>query len=509
MQTTTTTNVILATSSATIQQLTCNICAEKYNKTVRKCIECEYCHYAACRQCCQTYLITDGVSFPKCMNTECNREWTRKFCVASFTGVFLNKTYKTHCEQLLYDQELALLPATQPYVERLMEQERIDEEIEQIKLQIRMLYTQRTVLYTQRYHVGRAETTRATFVRACPDPDCRGFLSSQWKCGLCEKWSCPECSEVKGIDRNAPHECNPDNVASTTLMRRDTKPCPTCGMGIFRISGCSQLWCTQCHTAFCWNTGRIETRHVHNPHYFEWMRMQNGAGNGALPRDPTDIPCGRELDTVFTRGMMKIFDKLLIPDRQNKHLLRMVRQTIHIARIEINNYRTDAVADNRELRIKYLRKYIGENEFKQILQKNHKKNSKKREIMDVLQMMVLTCTDILHRLYAELKIVAVQQSESRIVNMDSELSSAIDAETFVAESRNTAGKLCTQYADEIKHLTEYANGCFLVIGTTYACVPMMFDSHLDLVRGIKSTGATTAIAVEAAAAAAAVADAST
>jgi hypothetical protein len=26
---------------------------------------------------------------------------------------------------------------------------------------------------------------RSLFVRACPDEDCRGFLSSQWKCGIC------------------------------------------------------------------------------------------------------------------------------------------------------------------------------------------------------------------------------------------------------------------------------------------------------------------------------------
>ena len=425
------------------------------------------------------------------MNTECNREWTRKFCVASFTKVFWNKTYKTHCEQLLYDRELALMPATQPYVEQLMEKERINAEIIQTQLAIRRLYAHRAELVDRRLHARTGETaTRATFVRACPDADCRGFLSSQWKCGLCLKWSCPECSEVKGEERDAPHECNPDNVASTALMRRDTKPCPTCGMGIFRISGCSQLWCTQCHTAFCWNTGHIETRHVHNPHYFEWMRMQQATEDGdgalqrdpgalqreaalprALPRDPADIPCGRELDTMFTRRLMKKFGKLCIPEQKNKQLLRIVRQTIHLNRVEIPNYRTDVVADNRELRIKYLRKLITEDQFKTILQKHHKKHSKKHEIMEVLQMMVLTCTDILHRFRAELDAIVTKPLPD----------DPAAAEALVANARRIGPEICTRYEDEIHNLRQYANGCLKVVGTTYGCLPMMFDSALELV----------------------------
>ena len=34
---------------------------------------------------------------------------------------------------------------------------------------------------------GRStKTERKAFIKRCPADDCRGFLSSQWKCGLCE-----------------------------------------------------------------------------------------------------------------------------------------------------------------------------------------------------------------------------------------------------------------------------------------------------------------------------------
>ena len=34
--------------------------------------------------------------------------------------------------------------------------------------------------------IGRGvNKQRNEFVRACPDENCRGFLSTQWKCGVC------------------------------------------------------------------------------------------------------------------------------------------------------------------------------------------------------------------------------------------------------------------------------------------------------------------------------------
>ena len=38
------------------------------------------------------------------------------------------------------------------------------------------------------------------------------------------------------------------------------------------------MWCTQCHTAFSWKSGQIQTR-VHNPHYYEWLRENNSNNN--------------------------------------------------------------------------------------------------------------------------------------------------------------------------------------------------------------------------------------
>tara|TARA_B100000424_G_C22512528_1_gene295254 strand:- start:83 stop:475 length:393 start_codon:yes stop_codon:yes gene_type:complete len=65
----------------------------------------------------------------------------------------------------------------------------------------------------------------------------------------------------------------------------------------------------------------------------------------------------------------------------------------------MDRFVTDHVRDNQELRIKYLRNQIDENEFKRILQINNKRDNKKREIYNIYILYVNTCTDILYRFY--------------------------------------------------------------------------------------------------------------
>jgi hypothetical protein len=77
---------------------------------------------------------------------------------------------------------------------------------------------------------------------------------------------------------------------------KDTKPCPGCKEFIFKINGCSQMWCVQCHTTWNWDTGEIlENQKIHNPHYIEYK-----AKEGILiERDIRDIPSGDEIDQPF------------------------------------------------------------------------------------------------------------------------------------------------------------------------------------------------------------------
>lgn len=223
---------------------TCDICVEPFNKSNRLPVQCPYCHYECCRSCVETYVLNETTV--KCMNPECAKEWSRKHIRSIFTLVFINGALKEHTEKILFDKERALLPATQPIIESKIEARKIQDQMDVMDKQMQELYQQisairrdHTRLLTEKNNVlNRRPREARAFVRACPEEDCRGFLSSQWKCGICEKWTCPDCHIVKGYTRDTPHECKEDDLATAKLLASDTKPCPKCAAGIFKIDGC-------------------------------------------------------------------------------------------------------------------------------------------------------------------------------------------------------------------------------------------------------------------------------
>jgi len=422
----------------------CEICIEKYNKTARLKVECPYCDYSACRKCCETWLLNE--TNPRCLNTVCGKEWTRQYVTKTFTKTFVSKEYKNHRESILFDQERALLPATQPLVENILKCERIDNEIRRIEdVELRAINVRISALRNERSALSRNTTTtteRTTFVKACPDSECRGFLSSQWKCGICEKWACSDCHEIKGLSRDCEHTCNPDIVATVALLANDTKSCPSCGEGIHKIEGCDQMFCTMCHTGFSWRTGRIETN-IHNPHYFEWLRRTGGEA----PRNPNDIQCGREITNTFTRNMTSTMRLKGIDTELINRVMRICESVIHFRYVELNRYAVDHVLNNQGLRIQYLRNLITEEEFKTQIQRLDKKHQKNREIHNVMTILYNTATDIIYR-----------------------FDNAITLRNEIQEARDILNEMDT--------ILSYVNECLLDISKTYNSKRIRIDGTM-------------------------------
>lgn len=120
--------------------------------------------------------------------------------------------------------------------------------------------------------------------KPCPQQGCRGFLDSKHVCALCDAHVCEHCMVVIS---DGSHTCNPDDVETIKLLRKDTKPCPKCGEMIHKTDGCDQMYCTRCHTPFSWETGRVETGRIHNPHYLEMKRR-----DGLNVRPDIPLACG-------------------------------------------------------------------------------------------------------------------------------------------------------------------------------------------------------------------------
>ena len=246
--------------------------------------------------------------------------------------------------------------------------------------------------------------SRAVFHQKCPAEGCEGFLSKQWKCGLCDGKFCKDCHESKADD----HECNPDLVASVKAIKKEAKPCPKCASQISKIDGCDQMWCTQCQTAFSWNTGRIETHVVHNPHYFQWMR-ENG---GILPRAPGDNPNPNAACGGINHLVVRLQALRRSPNESERHkdfvlkMLENIRQFQHYTQVDIPHYRDILDEPAREekhriLRVKRMLNEFADDEWKVKLQRNEKEKHRTQSRLQLLEMYATAGMEIIGQVHNE------------------------------------------------------------------------------------------------------------
>jgi len=166
-------------------------------------------------------------------------------------------------------------------------------------------------------------------------------------------------------------------VETITLINKDTKPCPKCGIMIHKIDGCAQMWCTSCNTAFDWRSGKIETGRIHNPHFFEFQKRS---------REHADIPCGGRptfIELNDNNAPNELLDVTL--------LLRQIDRDIMY---KYGNIYDD---NNTHLRISYMLKSISKEDFKIELQKRDKFKDKIQDIRDILEMFTNTVGDFLRQ----------------------------------------------------------------------------------------------------------------
>lgn len=251
-----------------------------------------------------------------------------------------------------------------------------------------------TLVYTHPEGGGREgkKVERAQFIMKCPDGECRGFLSSAYKCGTCQNWACPDCLVVKGKEKDTAHTCDPTLKETVALIIKDSKACPKCGERISKIDGCDQMWCVDCHTAFSWASGKVINGVIHNPHYYEFLRKQGGDA----PRNAGDIPCGG-IPHYYTlsqrvRGLSRV---------EQTELMNIHRIVSEVSDQRAAQYQGQFTQeDNGDLGVKYLLREITRDQMKAELSKREIKRSKQMAIRAVLEMFALTGAEILQRVVA-------------------------------------------------------------------------------------------------------------
>jgi hypothetical protein len=207
-----------------------------------------------------------------------------------------------------------------------------------------------------------------------------------YKCGVCAKQFCSKCREPKAADEEDTHTCDPALVATIKAILVDSRPCPTCGTAISRVSGCDQMFCTQCDTAFSYTTGKVVTGVIHNPHYFERLAKlkKEGAVAGEAACGANGWPAWHTV--VGGHPIVRY-----VADKKSIMIGRFYQLGVHVQEVELPALPDPTrLLDNTDLRVQYLLKEIDDKQFRQKLQQRERVRSRDLEFRGPLELAVVT-----------------------------------------------------------------------------------------------------------------------
>jgi hypothetical protein len=261
------------------------------------------------------------------------------------------------------------------------------------------------------------------FIQGCPFDDCRGLIDSKkFKCSICSGKICKKCrisisrdnlvEKTEDKPQKYRHVCKPEDIESVKLIKQDSKVCPKCSTNIFRISGCTQIWCTQCHIAFDWNTGKIETGTIHNPHYIEFIKNR-----GMTIHDNNE--CGDDIPHQIC-----IYDRLATPHFIEKklpltyilidyHVISMIRYLIRDSLPQFIRMCDRRISEDyedpqsfafrlRNYRVKYIQNKITEKEWKKRVYEIYKQIELEKFYIEVFNSLRMVLMESYKKLYIDL-----------------------------------------------------------------------------------------------------------
>lgn len=451
----------------------CPICLDDFEEEKMKYLTCG-CGTSTCINCSKEYLL-QSTKEPHCH--KCHRGWDRNFQYDNFGKNWINNIYKKKRKGIILEKEISLMPETMPFVEKKIKIQEIDKKsklcnieinnliqkinnakcnnnkelIRNLKQKINVEKEKKNDLYYEKRALDYGSVdvvSKKQFIKPCPAEDCRGFLSSSYKCGLCKIFVCPKCFEIIGLNKNNEHTCKQSNIDAATMIKKETKPCPKCGVPIFKIYGCSQMWCTICHISFSWITGRIQVGNIHNPHYHEWKKQQDSSINptdGAAASAEFD-PCQGVLSQDnFIKTSNKIKD--LIPDSDYNHI-HNVNQQIHHLRFILRNLKAKLNVDNTDLRVKYLMKDIDDKQLSKTATQRYNIREKRNSMHQILELIDNVITE------------QYRDFHTTITNIFKKYDSKTNIEHYVKNS-------CKNLFESIQNIRNYSNNELIKISINY------------------------------------------
>ena len=419
------------------------------------------CDFACCRACVKQYLL-GRPDDPDCMN--CHRTLTHEMLLRMLPRSFIEKELKRHREDVLLDRQRALIPSTQNAVEAARERREamrriavLQHEREDLKRRIREVGS--LIMQEGRQMREASErSARRQFVMQCAHPECKGFVSEQYKCAACGGFTCSRCHVYK--EEGVEHVCDPGAVATIALLKHDSKRCPSCQTWVHRYEGCTQMWCTQCNSMFDYVTLRVigVHEHFHNPHFTEWLAANRPVARAG--RELADIPCGgmptqTVLSNFLQRAMLApVTNTVAYQEARTfvRAVLVLHRVFIDVEHVHLPRRRPQVDdAELEQMRVRFCLDDFDEDQWKRQLQRVERRRAKDAEVFLVLQMLVHAGGDLFRQMM-----------------------------TPGARADHGAGPTDVRVVfDEIVKLVQYANQQLIKLAVAFNCtMPMMTTTAL-------------------------------
>ena len=331
------------------------------------------CNIRVCDGCIKLYALLDYRKCILCKDEEIPKEIIFEYCPKNYYNKYI-RTEKYKIGQETKDEIKELIRKKLTLSEKL------------ISLYYKFYSTKHGFDFTERTQAIEAPKPKekeVIFIKKCPDNNCKGFLSTAWKCGLCEKYFCSDCHKQKNGRNDDEHDCDESEKATVALLKNDTKPCPSCGMPIIRYTGCSQVWTPCCKIAFDWHTLRIDRGRVHSPEYYDYLRRTN---NGVVPREVGDDPCGGIIDYFRIPRNLRVID------------VAKYHQTMEEINYKMNQLPQQVRTNYDDLGIKYLIDCITKEQWKKTLKTRIKQDEKSNNLYHIYNMYVNVINDLLRNM---------------------------------------------------------------------------------------------------------------
>jgi len=141
------------------------------------------------------------------------------------------------------------------------------------------------------------------------------------------------------------------------------------------------------------------TGRIHNPHYYQWLHRNGG---GEAPREPGDIPCGGVPGIYEVAGYMR--RNVSVSEATKDKIYEIHRNIIEFEQRLLNYPARPPALYNKELNIRYLQNELTEERWMTLLEHAEAKFNRKKEIGQILQMLVVAAADVMRSVVTALSI---------------------------------------------------------------------------------------------------------